>query len=111
MIMQIMYITRIIAITNEWYCFDSLLFLQLSLTMILESFQEDAQQPPRSLTPPTPPVHAQPSPSPPRPISQRAVAQLRPVSIPNIVRWAAGGSMEDTTPLITKKSGMEKQED
>ena len=52
--------------------------------------EEDAQQPPRSLTPPTPPVNAQPSPSPPRPIRQRAVAQLRPVSIPNIVSDMAG---------------------
>ncbi len=50
----------------------------------------DEQQPPRSLTPPTPPVNAQPSPSPPRPIRQRAVAQLRPVSIPNIVSDMAG---------------------
>ena len=35
--------------------------------------EEDAQQPPRSLTPQTPPVNAQPSPSPPRPIRQRAL--------------------------------------
>jgi hypothetical protein len=52
--------------------------------------EEDAQQPPRLLTPPTPPVHAQPSPSPPRPIRQRAEAQLRPVSIPIIVSNMAG---------------------
>ncbi len=51
--------------------------------------EEDAQQPLRSLTPPTPPVHAHPSPSP-RPIRQRAVAQLRPVSIPNIVSNMVG---------------------
>ena len=36
------------------------------------------------------PVHHQPSPSPPRPIHQRAMAQLRPVSIPNIVSDTAG---------------------
>jgi hypothetical protein len=40
--------------------------------------EEDTQQPQRLLTPLTPPVHAQPSPSPPRPIRQRAVAQFRP---------------------------------
>ena len=52
---------------------------------------EDHQ--PRSLTPPTPPVHAEQSPSPPpspRPMRQRAVAQLRPVSVPEIVRAMAG---------------------
>ena len=52
--------------------------------------EEEDLQPPRSQTPPTPPVHAQPSPSPPRPIRQRAMAQLRPVSIPNIVSDTAG---------------------
>ena len=52
--------------------------------------EEEDPQPPRSQTPPTPPVHAQPSPSPPRPIRQRAMAQLRPVSIPNIVSDIAG---------------------
>jgi hypothetical protein len=39
-------------------------------------------------TPPESPVHAPPSQSPPsspRPMRQRAMAQLRPVSIPNIV--------------------------
>ncbi len=110
--MQIMYITRIIAITKWMVLLWFTPFLAVvpndDLGVISE---EDAQQPPRSLTPPTPPVHAQPSTSPPRPIRQRAVAQLRPVSIPNIVRWVAGGNMEDTTPLITEKSGMEKQED
>ena len=50
------------------------------------SEEEEDQLRPRTLTPPTPPVHVQPSPSPPRPIRQRATAQLRPVSIPNIVR-------------------------
>jgi len=52
--------------------------------------EEDEQQHPRSLTPPTPPVLEQPSPSPPRPIRQRAMAQLRPVSIQNIVSDMAG---------------------
>uniref|UniRef100_A0A7S0QMD2 C2H2-type domain-containing protein n=1 Tax=Cryptomonas curvata TaxID=233186 RepID=A0A7S0QMD2_9CRYP len=54
--------------------------------------EEEEQQPPRSQTPPTPPDrdHHQPSPSPPRPIRQRAMAQLRPVSIPNIVSEKAG---------------------
>ena len=50
------------------------------------SEEEEDQLRPSTLTPPTLPVHAQPSPSPPRPIRQRATAQLRPVSIPNIVR-------------------------
>jgi hypothetical protein len=47
----------------------------------------------RSQTPPTPPVQHKPSPSPPpspRPMRQRAMAQLRPVSIPNIVSDTAG---------------------
>ena len=52
--------------------------------------EEEEQQPPRSQTPPTPPVHHQPSPSQPRPIRQRAMAQLLPVSIPNIVSDTAG---------------------
>lgn len=49
--------------------------------------------PSRSQTPPTPPVHAGSSQSPPpsaRPMRQRAMAQLRPVSIPEIVRDMAG---------------------
>jgi hypothetical protein len=70
--------------------------LLLSLTYVLAVVpdddlggisEEDAQQPLRALTPPTPPVQAHPSPSPPRPIRQ---AQLRPVSIPNIVSDMAG---------------------
>jgi hypothetical protein len=52
--------------------------------------EEEDPQPIRSITPPTPPVHHQPSPSPPRPIRQRSMAQLRPVSIPNIVSDIAG---------------------
>ena len=54
--------------------------------------EEEEQQPPRSQTPPTPPDSDphQPSPSPPRPIRQRAMAQLRPVSIPNVVCDIAG---------------------
>ena len=51
--------------------------------------EEGEQQTSRSHTPPTP-DHHQPSPSPPRPIRQRAMAQLRPVSIPNIVSEMAG---------------------
>ena len=49
--------------------------------------------PPHSPTPPASPVHAPPSqslPSSPRPLRQRAMAQLRPVSIPNIVSDLAG---------------------
>ena len=49
---------------------------------------EEEQQPPRSQTPPTPPGEPDAAHSPPpshRPIRQRAMAQLRPVSIPNIV--------------------------
>jgi hypothetical protein len=52
--------------------------------------EEEEPQPPCSQTPPMPPDHHQPSPSPPRPIRQRAMAQLRPVSIPNIVSDMAG---------------------
>ena len=52
--------------------------------------EEEEPQPLRSNTPPTPPVHHQPSPLPPRPIRQRAMAQLRPVSIPTIVSDIAG---------------------
>ena len=51
--------------------------------------EEEDQQTPRSQTPPTP-DHHQPSPSPPRQIRQRAMAQLRPVSIPNLVSDMAG---------------------
>ncbi len=49
--------------------------------------------PSRSQTPPTPPVQAEPSQSPPPspcPMRQRAMAQLRPVSVPEIVRDVAG---------------------
>jgi hypothetical protein len=52
--------------------------------------EEEEQQSPRSQTPPTQPDHYQPSPSPPRPIRQRAMVQLRPVSIPNVVSDIAG---------------------
>jgi hypothetical protein len=52
--------------------------------------EEDSQKPPRLLIPPTPLVHAQPSPSLPHPIRQRAVAQLRPFSFPNTVSSMAG---------------------
>ena len=54
---------------------------------------ENEDLPFRSQTPPTPPVHAGSSASPPpsaRPMRQRAMAQLRPVSIPEIVRDMAG---------------------
>ncbi len=50
-------------------------------------------RPSRSQTPPTPPVHAGSSHSPPPsagPMCQRAMAQLRPVSIPEILRDMAG---------------------
>ena len=47
---------------------------------------EEDQQPSRSHTPPTPPVQDEPSP----PMRQRAIAQLRPVSIPSLVCDIAG---------------------
>jgi hypothetical protein len=56
---------------------------------------DSEDRPSRSQTPPTPPVHAGSSPSPPpsaRPMRQRAMAQLRPVSIPEIVRDMAGSN-------------------
>jgi hypothetical protein len=49
---------------------------------------DEEDRPCRSQTPPTPPVQAGPSQSPPpspRPMRQRAMAQFRPVSIPEIV--------------------------
>ena len=46
--------------------------------------------PSRSQTPPTPPVQAASPPACSRPLRQRAMAQLRPVSIPEIVRDMAG---------------------
>ena len=54
---------------------------------------EEERQPSRAQTPPTPPVQHEPSRSPllsPRPMRQRAIAQLRTVSIPNIVCDIAG---------------------
>jgi hypothetical protein len=51
------------------------------------------REPHRAQTPPTPPVQHEASESPlpsPRPMRQRAMAQLRPVSIPNIVCDIAG---------------------
>ena len=50
---------------------------------------EEERQPSRSQTPPTPPVQDEPSP-PMRPTRQRAIAQLRPVSIPSLVCDIAG---------------------
>ena len=53
----------------------------------------EEREPHRAQTPPTPPVQHGPSGSPlpsPRPMRQRAMAQLRPVSIPNIVCDTAG---------------------
>ena len=49
----------------------------------------------QSQTHPTPPVHSGSSQSPPpsaRPMRPRAMAQLRPVSIPEIVRDMAGSN-------------------
>jgi hypothetical protein len=54
---------------------------------------EEERQPYRAQTPPTLPIQHEPSRSPlpsPRPMRQRAIAQLRPVSIPNIVCDIAG---------------------
>ena len=54
---------------------------------------DEEREPHRAQTPPTPPVQHKPSGSPlrsPRPMRQRAMAQLRPVSIPNIVCDIAG---------------------
>jgi hypothetical protein len=57
----------------------------------LHNADEEAPRSPRSQTPPTPPVQDEPSPPPsPRPLRQRAMAQLRPVSIPNVVCDIAG---------------------
>ena len=53
----------------------------------------EEREPHRAQTPPTPPVQHEASESPlpsPRPMRQRAMAQLRPVSIPNIVCDIAG---------------------
>ena len=52
--------------------------------------------PPGTRTPPTPPVHDPPSPSP-RVHRQRSMAQLRPVSIPEIVMNMAG--QDDTRKM------------
>ncbi len=61
----------------------------------------DEDRPSRSQTPPTPPVHAGPSQSPPpsaRPMRQRAMAQLRPVLFPRLyVTW------QDSTLLVMMK--------
>ena len=54
---------------------------------ICHPLQDD--EPSGAMTPPTPPVEDSPSPSP-RPHRQRSVAQLRPVSIPDIVMNMAG---------------------
>ncbi len=56
------------------------------------SHHEQDNRPPRSCTPPSPPVEAhEPSPLPlPRPVIPSAIAQLRPVSIPDIVGNMAG---------------------
>jgi hypothetical protein len=54
---------------------------------------EDELRPSRSQTPPTPPGEPDAAHSPPpspRPMRQRAMTQLRPVSIPNIVCDVAG---------------------
>ncbi len=54
---------------------------------------DEEREPYRGQTPPTPPVQHEPSGSPlpsPRPMCQRAIAQLRPISIPNIVCDIAG---------------------
>jgi hypothetical protein len=56
------------------------------------SAHDDGQEPApsRSQTPPTPPVQPASPPACTRPLRQRAMAQLRPVSIPEIVRDMAG---------------------
>ncbi len=57
----------------------------------------------RSQTPPTPPVQAASPPACTRPLRQRAMAQLRPVSIPEIVRDMAGSDP------VQKRAGLDRQ--
>ena len=72
---------------------------------------DEKREPHRAQTPPTPPVQHEPSGSPlpsPRPMRQRAMAQLRPVSIPNIVCDIAG---PDPLRKIALVSTMETYDD
>jgi hypothetical protein len=66
----------------------------VTVTVCQRSADEE-HWPSRSQTPPTPPVQAGPSqssPPSPRPMRQRAMAQLLPVSIPEIVQLPADRS-------------------
>ena len=63
--------------------------------------------PSRSHTPPTPPVQAASPPACSRPLRQRAMAQLRPVSIPEIV-GGYDGSMGGMMPWITANPSGER---
>ncbi len=70
-----------------------------------QSSADEDHWPSRSQTPPIPPVQAKPSQSPPpspRPMSQRAMAQLHPVSIPEIVIDMARSDPERQTLMCTE---------
>ena len=92
---QFIYIMANIS-TISWLSFLQVIWLSIHIHLAVDPdnnfgliSEEKEQQTPRSQTTPTP-DHDQPSPSPPRLIRLRAMAQLRPVSIPNIVSNMAG---------------------
>ena len=65
--------------------------------IVEEPFDEPLDEPSGTRTPPTPdvsPSHAPPPPAP--PLRQRAMAQLRPVSVPAVIKDVAGKNLAQT---------------
>ena len=65
--------------------------------LVKEPVEEHCDEPSGTHTPPTPdvsPSHAPPSPAP--PLRQRAMAQLRPVSVPAVIKDMAGKNLAHT---------------
>ncbi len=67
--------------------------------LVEESFEEPSDEPSGTRTPPTPVVSPSPAPAPPSPappLRQRAMAQLRPVSVPAVIKDMAGRNLAQT---------------
>lgn len=67
--------------------------------LVEEPFEEPSDEPSGTRTPPTPVVSPSPAPAPPPPappLRQRAMAQLRPVSVPAVIKDMAGRNLAQT---------------
>jgi hypothetical protein len=80
------------------YCCISVTVVQDD-DLVEEPFEEPSDEPSGTRTPPTPVVSPSPAPAPPPPappLRQRAMAQLRPVSVPAVIKDMAGRNLAQT---------------